>query len=90
MCFVFIEEQTATLALCNKLIGSAIFCDMQCKMGPIGCPETSVKNYQYTLRNIAEEREYDILRGGSLKSHKVFVFITDMNSVYCAVRTVFK
>jgi hypothetical protein len=26
------------------------------KMGPIGFPETSVTNYQYTLRNIPEER----------------------------------
>jgi hypothetical protein len=25
-------------------------------MGPIGCPETSVTNYQSTLRNIPEER----------------------------------
>ena len=25
-------------------------------MGPIGCPETSVRNYHYTLRNIPEER----------------------------------
>jgi hypothetical protein len=25
------------------------------KMGSIGCPETSVTNYQYTLRNIPEE-----------------------------------
>jgi len=26
------------------------------KMGPIGCPETAVKNYHYTLSNIPEER----------------------------------
>jgi hypothetical protein len=26
------------------------------KMGPIGCPETSVKNYHSTLRYIPEER----------------------------------
>ena len=26
------------------------------KIGPVGCPETSVRNYHYTLRNIAEER----------------------------------
>ena len=25
------------------------------KMGPIGCPETSVTNYQSTLRNIPEK-----------------------------------
>jgi hypothetical protein len=28
------------------------------KMGHIGCPETSVTNYHYTLRNIPEERTY--------------------------------
>jgi hypothetical protein len=26
------------------------------KFGPMGCPETSVRNYRYTLRNIPEER----------------------------------
>ena len=26
-------------------------------MGPIGCPETSVKKYHYTLRNLLEERK---------------------------------
>jgi hypothetical protein len=26
------------------------------KMGPINCPETSVKNYHSTLRNVSEER----------------------------------
>jgi len=24
-------------------------------MGPLGCPETSVSNYQYTLRNNPED-----------------------------------
>jgi len=55
-------------------------------MGPMGCPETLVKNYHYTLRHITEERRYDLLRSESLKSHKLIVFITDMKSVYCAVR----
>jgi len=41
------------------------------KMGPIGCPETSVRNYQYTLHNVPEERSSHLLRGGSLKSHKI-------------------
>jgi len=35
---------------------------------PIVCPETSVRNYQYTLRNIPEERRSHVLRGGRLKS----------------------
>jgi hypothetical protein len=29
-------------------------------MGPIGCPETSVQNYQSTLRNIPQERRYQV------------------------------
>ena len=37
----------------------------------IGCPETSVANYQYKLRNIPEERKSHLGRGGSLRSHKV-------------------
>jgi hypothetical protein len=37
-------------------------------MGPIGCPETSVKDCQSTLRNIPEERRCHEHRGGSLKS----------------------
>ena len=36
-------------------------------MGPIGCPETSVRNYHYTLRNNAEQSSSYILYGGSLK-----------------------
>ena len=45
------------------------------KMGPISCPETSVHNYQSTLRNIPEGRSH--LHGsGSLKafwiSNKLF------------------
>ena len=34
----------------------------------IGCPETSVAKYQYTLRNIPEERKSNLRSGGSLKS----------------------
>jgi hypothetical protein len=32
------------------------------KMGPIRCPETSVKNYHWTLRNIPEDRRSHILK----------------------------
>jgi hypothetical protein len=35
---------------------------------PRGCPETSVRNYHYTLRNNPEERSSHILRGWSLMS----------------------
>jgi hypothetical protein len=40
-------------------------------MGPIGCPETSVRNYNCTLRKIPEAHRYHLNRGGSLKSHIV-------------------
>jgi hypothetical protein len=35
---------------------------------PICCPETSVRNHHYTLRNNSEKRSSQLLRGGSLKS----------------------
>jgi len=38
------------------------------KMGPIGCPETSVINYHYSLCNSPEEHRFRLQRGGSLKS----------------------
>jgi len=37
-------------------------------MGPIGCPETSVQNYRFTLRITPGERRSHLRRGGSLKS----------------------
>jgi hypothetical protein len=40
-------------------------------MGPIGCPETSVRN-PYTLRNIPEERSSHLHRGGSLKARRYY------------------
>jgi len=36
----------------------------------IGCPETSVNNYQSTRRNIQEERRSHLFRGGSLQSRR--------------------
>jgi len=37
--------------------------------GKIVCPETSVRNYHYSLCNTPEAHSYQLLRGGSLKSH---------------------
>jgi len=42
---------------------------------PICCPETSVRNYHYTLRNSPEERGSHLLRGGSLKSRITTLYI---------------
>jgi len=38
------------------------------KNGTERCPETSVINYHYTLRNVPEEQSSHLLRDGSLKS----------------------
>jgi len=42
--------------------------------GPIGCPETSVRNCRFSLHNNPEERISRPVRGGSLKSCKVLPF----------------
>ena len=39
---------------------------LQGSRGPIGYPETSVRNYHYSLRNSSGERRSRLLRGGSL------------------------
>jgi len=44
--------------------------------GPTGCPETPVRNYNYTLRYIPEERRSHLLFGGSLKSFTVWLVTT--------------
>jgi len=41
---------------------------MPSKVGPIGCSETSVTNYHYSLRNNPEEHIFHLLRGGNVKS----------------------
>ena len=41
-------------------------------MGPMGRPETSVRSYNYSLRNDPEERNSRLLPGGSLKLHLIF------------------
>ena len=42
------------------------------KMEPIGCLETSVRNYHYILRNFPEECRSHLLHGRSLKSCMCF------------------
>jgi hypothetical protein len=44
-------------------------------MEPIGCLETLVRNYHYSLRNNPEERSSYLLRGESLKSRVYLVYI---------------
>ena len=43
------------------------------KMRPIGCPETSVSNYQSRLRNIPEEGRSRLHCGGSTKSASIWI-----------------
>ena len=43
------------------------------KMGTIGCPETSLRNYHYSLRNNSEERSSQSVCVSVLKSNK-FLF----------------
>jgi len=50
------------------------------RIGPIGCPETSVRNYNYSLRNNPEELSSQVLRGVSLKSrNNKIVSLTNLN-----------
>jgi hypothetical protein len=43
------------------------FLTLEDGMEPIHCPETSVKDYDSTLRNVPEERRANQHRGGSQK-----------------------
>ena len=43
-----------------------------CKMGPVGCPETSIYNY-LTLSNNPEDRRFHLNRRGSLKLQSCFL-----------------
>ena len=51
---------------CGRLDGGE--CCRQCSCRPIGSPETSVRNYHYSLRNNTEERSSQLPRSGCLKS----------------------
>jgi len=57
-------------------------------MGPICCSETSVSNYNSSLRNSSEEHKPRLLRGGSLKysgmtiwSHRTRCFCLQFGAV---------
>jgi hypothetical protein len=46
------------------------------KTAPICCPETSVENYHYSLRNNPEERSYQLPRSGGLQTRNNLQFQT--------------
>jgi hypothetical protein len=45
------------------------------KVGLIGFPQISVRNYHYSLRNNPEEGNSELLRGGSLKSYIIYIIL---------------
>jgi hypothetical protein len=49
----------------------------QIMLGPIGCTETSVRNYHYTLRNMPEDRtsHVDTITMVTLKLHSLETFL---------------
>ena len=54
----------------------------------MGCPETSVMNYHYTLRNSPEECSYHPIRGGNVNltvsfSLVVKTFLISWNANWC-------
>jgi hypothetical protein len=55
------------MVIYNRPIGPILGDSRTLRMGPIGCPETSVINYHYSLRNNPEERCFQLLCGWSLK-----------------------
>ena len=69
--FIGVAEQRNCVLLgyyCNLLPMLGDNASVSSKMGQIGCSETSVVNYHYSLRNNVEERSSLLLRGGSRKS----------------------
>ena len=56
-------------------------------IGPIGCPETSVRNYNYTPRNSPEERSSHLLRCGSLISRILLMCPKIDRKIYTRVGT---
>jgi hypothetical protein len=51
---------------------SHVFGILTIYMVPIGCPEASLRNYHYSLRNNTEERSSGLFRGGSQQSYMHF------------------
>jgi hypothetical protein len=50
-------------------------------MRPIGCPETSVRNYHFSLRNNSEEHSPHLLRGRSLKTRILCDVLSDVTAL---------
>jgi hypothetical protein len=50
-------------------------------MEPTGCPETSVRNYHYSLCDNPEEESSHLLRGGSLKSRRKLILPVEFQTI---------
>ena len=59
-----------------------VYDSLPLKMGPIGFPEMSERNYRYSLRNDPEEYRFLLLRVGSLKQRKHFKIYVFLNHKY--------
>ena len=59
------------LSVLSSRLKQASYTYWPLKMGPIGFPETSVKDYNSTLRNIPEEWRSHQHRGGNLNARNV-------------------
>ena len=56
------------LAYINSVLGPEAFLWIRTlRMGPIGCPKMSVRNYHYLLGNNQEEHGFQLLRSRILK-----------------------
>jgi hypothetical protein len=49
------------------------------KMGPTGCPETSVRNYHYSLHNNTEERSSEVYSTSTSKARPKYKKMTMPN-----------
>jgi len=58
------------------------------KMRPIGCPEMSVRNYHYSLRNNSEERSSHLLRRRSLKTRILCDMFSDVKALQAQLNLV--
>jgi hypothetical protein len=59
-CFAFHEIRNRETCLSRRK-ESLNLDSLTLRMGPIGCPETSVRNYHYLLRNDPEERSSRVI-----------------------------
>jgi hypothetical protein len=66
-----LEESCVVLGCYEVCSGKSLFWPL--KMEPIGCSETSVRIYHYTLRNNPEDRRSHLHRNRSLKSRMQYI-----------------